>query len=130
MAKRKLNKLFIVYQMVPHIVYAESPDEARDIAASNMQLNINEFAKNLTQQVTSILDIPDSIKNNVPMGLNTNSTLQPEEKTLQAHEVLNLIQNNSPKLKFEYCECGCKGFSVKVGSREFSIYIYCFNEKN
>lgn len=26
------------------------------------------------------------------------------------------------KLPWEYCECGCKGYSVSVGSRHFSVY--------
>lgn len=111
-----MDKLFKLYKGEPIVVYAETSEKAIQIAKQELNLhNDHIIIESLLSEIRSEDDIPKSKKNVIPYG-----TYNEDEKGTVT-QILKRINKNKPKLKFEYCECGCHGSSCEIAGMEYSL---------
>jgi len=123
-----MKKLFKVYQKIPHIVYADNVGDAIKILKSNID---NVMTVTSECELVEYEDqIPDEYLDALPYS--NPQLMRTSYKGEDPNVCINLLRvynKSKPKLRFEYCECGCHGSSVVVAGRELSIGQYDWDDK-
>jgi hypothetical protein len=109
-----MKKLFNVKQVIEYVVYTSDVQEAKEILVNQSKVPDEYIPLSMITEIVDNKDIPYDFQNKSPISK--------DDIKGSCEKLLLKIRESKPKLKFKYCECGCKSSVLKIAGRTFSIH--------